>query len=95
MSILLEPVRQIGMMVNGYARGAASGGRLFAVLDMEPDIQDGPNSKDLEITKHVRKLFNQVDSDLSGEISYQEFEVSLHALQPELEKCSSEHVSIA
>jgi ATP-binding cassette subfamily B multidrug efflux pump len=58
MSILLQPVRQIGMMVNGYARGAASGGRLFAVLDLVPDIQDGPNSKDLEITAGVLEFHN-------------------------------------
>lgn len=50
MSILLEPVRQIGMLVNGFARGSASGGRLFSVLDMEPTIQDKPGAKDLEIT---------------------------------------------
>ena len=58
MSILLQPVRQIGMMVNGYARGAASGGRLFAVLDLEPDIQDKPDAKDLEITEGALEFHN-------------------------------------
>ncbi|MCI0774433.1 MAG: ABC transporter ATP-binding protein, partial [Chloroflexi bacterium] len=58
MSILLQPVRQIGMMVNGYARGAASGGRLFSVLDLEPDIQDKPGAKDLEITEGVLEFHN-------------------------------------
>ncbi len=58
MSILLQPVRQIGMMVNGYARGAASGGRLFAVLDLEPDIQDKPDAKDLEITEDALEFHN-------------------------------------
>ena len=58
MSMLLQPVRQIGMMVNGYARGAASGGRLFAVLDLEPDIQDKPDAKDLEITEGALEFHN-------------------------------------
>ena len=58
MSILLQPVRQIGMMVNGYARGAASGGRLFAVLDLEPYIQDKPDAKDLEITEGALEFHN-------------------------------------
>ncbi len=58
MSILLQPVRQIGMMVNGYARGAASGGRLFAVLDLVPEIQDKPDAKDLKITDGVLEFHN-------------------------------------
>jgi len=66
MSILLQPVRQIGMMVNGYARGAASGGRLFAVLDLEPYIQDKPDAKDLEITEGALE-FHSVSFGYEGE----------------------------
>ena len=58
MSILLQPVRQIGMMVNGYARGSASGGRLFAVLDIDPDIKDKPGAKDLDITSGTLEFHN-------------------------------------
>jgi len=58
MSILLQPVRQIGMMINGYARGSATGGRLFAVLDIDPDIQDKPNAKPLEITDGTLEFHN-------------------------------------
>jgi ATP-binding cassette subfamily B protein len=58
MSILLQPVRQIGMMINGYARGSATGGRLFAVLDIDPDIQDKPNAKPLEITGGTLEFHN-------------------------------------
>jgi len=58
MSILLQPVRQIGMMINGYARGSATGGRLFAVLDIDPDIQDKPNAKPLEITEGTLEFHN-------------------------------------
>jgi len=58
MSILLQPVRQIGMMVNGYARGSASGGRLFAVLDIDPEIKDKPGAKDLDITSGTLEFHN-------------------------------------
>ena len=58
MSILLQPVRQIGMMVNGYARGSASGGRLFAVLDIDPEIKDKPDAKDLNITAGTLEFHN-------------------------------------
>ena len=58
MSILLEPVRQIGMMVNGYARGSATGGRLFSVLDLDPTIQNKPDAKDLEITNGTLEFHN-------------------------------------
>ena len=58
MSILLQPVRQIGMMINGYARGSATGGRLFQVLDIEPEIQDKPGAKDLVITKGTLEFHN-------------------------------------
>lgn len=58
MSILLQPVRQIGMMINGYARGSATGGRLFAVLDIDPEIQDKPNAKPLEISKGTLEFHN-------------------------------------
>jgi ATP-binding cassette subfamily B protein len=58
MSILLQPVRQIGMMINGYARGSATGGRLFQVLDIDPDIQDKLHAKDLEITNGTLEFHN-------------------------------------
>ena len=48
MSILQAPVRMLGMMVNAFARGAASGGRLFAVLDMDPEIKESKNAKGWE-----------------------------------------------
>ena len=66
MSILLDPVRQIGMMINGYARGSASGGRLFSVLDIEPAIQDKPGAKDLEITNGTLE-FHDVSFGYEGE----------------------------
>jgi len=39
-SILQQPLRQVGMIVNSSARATSSGARLFAVLDAEPAIRD-------------------------------------------------------
>ncbi len=50
MAILQMPVRQLGMMVNAFARASMSGARLFEVLDREPEIRDRPGARDLEIT---------------------------------------------
>ena len=44
MAILQMPVRQLGMMVNAFARASMSGGRLFEVLDREPEIADRPGA---------------------------------------------------
>ena len=38
MTILQMPVRQLGMMVNGYARASTCGARLFALIDHEVEI---------------------------------------------------------
>ena len=59
MGMLQLPVRQLGMMVNGYARATTSGARLFEVLDLVPEIRDKPDAKDLEVTKGAVK-FNDV-----------------------------------
>ncbi len=55
MTILQMPVRQLGLMVNSFARATTCGGRLFAVLDLEPKIADRADAKPLEIKdSHVR-----------------------------------------
>ena len=50
MSIMQNPVRQLGMVVAGWAQGATSGKRLFEVLDQIPEIDDKSGAKDLVIT---------------------------------------------
>ena len=60
MSIMQNPVRQLGMVVAGWARGATSGKRLFEVLDQVPEIDDKPGSKDLVITRGVLR-FEHID----------------------------------
>lgn len=46
-TILQQPVRQLGLLVNSIARASTCGGRLFAVLDLEPAIQDRVSARPL------------------------------------------------
>ncbi|HVX81739.1 MAG TPA: ABC transporter transmembrane domain-containing protein, partial [Devosiaceae bacterium] len=66
MTILQMPVRQLGLMVNSFARAATCGKRLFAVLDLEPEIADKPGARDLEITEGVLR-FEHVDFRYAGD----------------------------
>lgn len=59
MMILQMPVRQIGMMVNSFARASTCGKRLFEVIDLEPAIRDRPGAKPLEVTQGLLR-FDQV-----------------------------------
>ena len=53
MTILQLPVRQLGMMVNAFARASSSGQRLFEVLDQQPDVADRPGAPPLALTRGV------------------------------------------
>jgi ATP-binding cassette subfamily B multidrug efflux pump len=56
MTILQTPVRQLGLMVNSFARASTCGTRLFDFLDLELDIKDAPDAKDLVITDGVLRF---------------------------------------
>ena len=58
MSILQNPVRQLGMVVAGWAQGATSGKRLFEVLDEVPEVRDKPAAKELAVTDGVLRFEN-------------------------------------
>ena len=45
MTLLQAPIRQIAMIFNSAARATSSGGRLFEVLDLEPEIADAPGAR--------------------------------------------------
>ena len=49
MTILQMPVRQIGWMINSIARASTCGGRLFAVIDLEPTIADRADAAPLVV----------------------------------------------
>ena len=65
MTILQMPVRQLGMLVNSFARTATCGARLFALMDLELAIKDGPEAKPLRITEGVLR-FENVDFAYQG-----------------------------
>ena len=56
MMILQMPVRQIGMMVNSFARASTCGSRLFEVIDREPRIKDRADAPDLKLEKGVLRF---------------------------------------
>ena len=58
MAILQMPVRQIAFTVNAVARTSTCGGRLFEVLDLEPEIRDQPDAHDLEMREGTVRLEN-------------------------------------
>ena len=49
MTVLQMPVRQVGLVINGYARASVSGARMFEILDLAPAIRDKPGAKDLVV----------------------------------------------
>ena len=66
MMILQMPVRQIGMMVNSFARASTCGARLFEVIDRDPRIKDQPAAPDLKIDRGVLTFENVEFSFGSG-----------------------------
>ena len=55
MQMLLRPIRQTGMMLNVVMQSLAAAGRVFEVLDTQPDIQDAPGATSLaSVEGHVR-----------------------------------------
>lgn len=58
MTILQMPVRQIGLMVNAFARASTCGSRLFGLLDLDISIKDAPDAKPLEISEGTLRFNN-------------------------------------
>lgn len=56
MTILQMPVRQLGLMVNSFARASICGNRLFSFIDEPLTIADVPGVADLKVSKGVLKF---------------------------------------
>ncbi|HEV2533107.1 ABC transporter ATP-binding protein [Phenylobacterium sp.] len=56
MMLLQAPIRQIAMIVNTAARATSAGGRLFEVLDLEPEVADAPDARPLAPTQGVLRF---------------------------------------
>lgn len=64
-SMLQEPIRWLGMVVNRMAQAIASGERIFEILDTKPRIANRPDARPLEHAKGV-VAFNNVNFRYSG-----------------------------
>ncbi|ARO32846.1 multidrug ABC transporter ATP-binding/permease protein (plasmid) [Rhizobium sp. NXC14] len=58
MTILQMPVRQLGLMVNAFARASTCGSRLFDLLDLDIAIKDAPDARELAVTDGVLRFEN-------------------------------------
>ena len=66
MTILQMPVRQIGMLVNSFARASTCGARVFEVIDRQPYISDQEKASPLKITDGILRFDNVDFSFASG-----------------------------
>ncbi|MEE8333728.1 MAG: ABC transporter ATP-binding protein, partial [Alphaproteobacteria bacterium] len=66
MTILQQPVRQLGMVVNAFARASTCGARLFAVLDLEPEIAERDAAAPLAVSEGTVR-FEGVSFGYGGE----------------------------
>ena len=66
-TILQLPVRQLGLVVNSVARASTCGARLFAVLDIEPEISERIDAAPLSI-KARRVRFENVSFTYDGNV---------------------------
>ena len=58
MSLMQTPIRQVAMIFNSSARATSAGGRLFEVMDLEPEIIDAPGAIPLRPTNGVLRFEN-------------------------------------
>jgi ATP-binding cassette, subfamily B, multidrug efflux pump len=56
MTILQMPVRQLGLMVNSYARASTCGDRFYAFIDAPVEIEDRPGATPLRITDGILRF---------------------------------------
>lgn len=65
MTILQMPVRQLGLMVNAFARASTCGTRLFDLLDLDIAVRDAPGAATLDVTEGKLR-FDNVDFTYPG-----------------------------
>jgi len=58
MTILQMPVRQLGLLVNSFARASTCGNRLFAFLDLDIEIKDEPGAIPLKVGEGTLRFEN-------------------------------------
>lgn len=58
MTILQMPVRQLGLLVNSFARTSTCGARVFAFLDLQPAVASPSNAPDLKLSDILLRFEN-------------------------------------
>ncbi|WEK03607.1 MAG: ABC transporter ATP-binding protein [Candidatus Devosia phytovorans] len=58
MTILQMPVRQLGLMVNSFARAQTCGERFYAFLDHAVEIEDKPDAVPMQVTEGTLRFEN-------------------------------------
>ena len=77
MTLLQSPIRQIAMIFAAAARATTSGGRLFEILDLEPEVADKDGAPDLVVTggvlrfEHVGFAFDAAGRNILTDISFE------------------------
>ncbi|OGN96215.1 MAG: hypothetical protein A2Y89_01560 [Chloroflexi bacterium RBG_13_51_18] len=69
-SMLVMPIRRLGMMVNLYSRTASAGQRILEILDTESEVAEKPNAATL--------------GRVSGQVTFQDVSFSYNKLSPAL-----------
>ena len=65
LGLLVQPVRRLGMIIPAIAQAAASGERVFEILDAESEVRESPDARPLPpVHGHVR--FEQVSFSYFG-----------------------------
>jgi ATP-binding cassette subfamily B protein len=76
MTILQMPVRQLGLMVNSFARASTCGIRLFNLLDLELAVKDKPGAPEIKVTDgtlrfdHVSFRYPGTTRDVLKDVSF-------------------------
>ena len=77
-SMLQEPIRWLGFVVNRIAKAIASGERIFEILDTKPKITDRPDAKPMEAMSGV-VTFESVSFSYTAAVSEALHDVSFTA----------------
>ncbi len=76
MSMMLMPIRRLGMMVNLFSRTASAGQRILEILDAEPEVKEKPDAIKMDKVR--------------GQVSFQDVSFSYNNLSPALKNVSFE-----
>jgi ATP-binding cassette subfamily B protein len=85
-SMLQEPIRWLGMVVNRMAQAVASGGRIFEILDTKPRIANQPGARPMTDVKgvvafdHVNFRYSGARGETLHDVSFEAFPGQMVAL---------------